>query len=77
MVVKALGQQPLLDLLGGIKALNVKNGKVVVNPDTMQTSVPKLYAGGDCTSKGAEIVNAVAEGKRAARAINSQLEPTP
>ena len=69
MIVKALGQEPLLDLLKAIPGLAIDQGKVTVDPDTGATGVPKLYAGGDCTSKGAEIVNAVQEGKVAAAGI--------
>lgn len=43
-----------------------KKGRVVVNPDTMQTSVAKIYAGGDCINGGKEVVNAVADGRDAA-----------
>jgi dihydropyrimidine dehydrogenase (NAD+) subunit PreT len=38
-----------------------------------RTSVPRLYAGGDCVNGGKEVVNAVADGKAAARAIDADL----
>jgi glutamate synthase (NADPH/NADH) small chain len=38
-----------------------------------RTSLPGLYAGGDCVNGGREVVNAVAEGKAAARAIDADL----
>ncbi len=74
MAVKALGQEPLLDLLGAIPGLAVDRGRVVIDPATGATSVPGLFAGGDCTSKGAEVVNAVQEGKVAARGIDGYLK---
>jgi glutamate synthase (NADPH/NADH) small chain len=40
---------------------------------TMQTSRPGLYAGGDLVNGGATVVQAVADGRRAARAILQQL----
>jgi glutamate synthase (NADPH/NADH) small chain len=46
---------------------------LVVDPDSGVTSVAGLYAGGDCISKGAEVVNAVEEGKIAARGISDFL----
>jgi glutamate synthase (NADPH/NADH) small chain len=70
MIVKALGQEPLLDLVKSLPDLKVQEGKIVVDPATGATSVPGLFAGGDCISKGAEIVNAVQEGKVAAWAMN-------
>jgi hypothetical protein len=38
----------------------------------MQTNISNVFAGGDCTSGGREVVNAVAEGKKAARGIHAQ-----
>ena len=40
----------------------------------MQTSNPRYFAGGDCVSGGQEVVNAVAEGKRAAAGIAQFIE---
>ena len=74
MAVKALGQQPLVELLDAIDGLEVNHGRVVVDPSSGATSVPGLYAGGDCISKGAEVVNAVEEGKIAARGIADLLD---
>lgn len=75
MAVKALGQVALVDFLKEIEGLNLnKKGVIAVDPETFETSVPKLFAGGDCTSGGKEIVNAVQEGKLAARAIDEMLK---
>jgi glutamate synthase (NADPH/NADH) small chain len=74
MAVKALGQQPLVELMDAIDGLRVDRGRVVVEPDSGATSVPGLFAGGDCISKGAEVVNAVEEGKIAARGIADFLD---
>ncbi|MCG8407020.1 MAG: NAD(P)-dependent oxidoreductase [Phycisphaerales bacterium] len=76
MVVKALGQEALLDLLGSVSGLNVERGRVVVDRATGATSVPKLFSGGDCVSKGAEVVDAVQEGKIAAAGIHAMLSAT-
>lgn len=73
MAVKALGQLPLADFISSIHGLRFQRGRLVVDRGTGFTGVPGLYAGGDCISKGAEIVNAVQEGKIAARAIHTEL----
>ena len=73
MVVKALGQAALTDFLGAVPGLKVDHGKVAIDPATSATSVPKLFAGGDCVSKGAEVVDAVQAGKTAARGIHAAL----
>jgi dihydropyrimidine dehydrogenase (NAD+) subunit PreT len=74
MVVKALGQQPVTQILEQIPGVELKAGHVVVNPETYQTGNPKYFAGGDCVNGGKEVVDAVAEGMAAARGIDAWLE---
>jgi glutamate synthase (NADPH/NADH) small chain len=78
-VVKALGQEPLLDLLDALPGLAHDRGRVAVDPATGATSVPKLYAGGDCLRNGGEVVDAVRDGKAAARGIHASFlaDPAP
>jgi glutamate synthase (NADPH/NADH) small chain len=73
MVVKALGQTPILGLVEGTGGVRVERGRLRVDPETGATGVPGLFAGGDCISRGAEIVDAVQEGKTAARGIDRWL----
>jgi len=73
MIVKALGQEPLRELLEALPDLKVDGRKVVVDPHTGATSVPGLFAGGDCLRAGGEIVDAVQDGKIAARGIGTYL----
>jgi len=73
MVVKALGQKRKTDFLSKIPNLELRNGCVVVDPETMQTRNPRYFAGGDCVNGGGEVVDAVADGKRAARGIHDAL----
>jgi glutamate synthase (NADPH/NADH) small chain len=73
MVVMALGQEPLLDLLHAIPGLKVASGKLSTDRSTGATGVPKLFAGGDCIRGGGEIVDAVQDGKIAATGINQLL----
>jgi len=73
MVIKALGQRPVTELLGSTPGIGLKNGRVVVDPRTHQTGNPKYFAGGDCVNGGKEVVDAVAEGMAAARGIDGWL----
>jgi glutamate synthase (NADPH/NADH) small chain len=73
MVVKALGQEPLIDLVSVLPELKCGQGKIVVGPTTGATSIAGLYAGGDCLRNGGEIVDAVQDGKIAARGIHNAL----
>ena len=74
MVVPAIGQSPLFDLLAECYGVRVEHGRVVVDRVTGQTSNPKYFAGGDCVNGGREVVDAVADGKRAAVGIAKVLE---
>ena len=73
MVITAVGQKKL-PFLQTIPNVNLDRGKVAVNSQTMQTSNPKYFAGGDCVNGGGEVVDAVAHGKRAAKGIHATLE---
>lgn len=74
MVVKALGQKRKVDFLQQIPKLELKNGCVQVNSQTMQTANPLYFAGGDCVNGGGEVVDAVAHGKKAALGIHQMLQ---
>jgi dihydropyrimidine dehydrogenase (NAD+) subunit PreT len=74
LVVLATGQKPYSGFFGEIAGLKMQGTCVVVDPTTMRTGNPRYWAGGDCISGGKEVVNAVAEGKLAARSIVAHLE---
>jgi glutamate synthase (NADPH/NADH) small chain len=73
-VIPATGQQPRSELLESLPGVRLDRGRVAVDERTMQTSNPRYFAGGDCVSGGQEVVNAVAEGKRAAAGIAAYIE---
>jgi glutamate synthase (NADPH/NADH) small chain len=72
LVVLAIGQGTHTEFLGGGK-VKLERGRVVVDRVTGQTSNAKYFAGGDCTNGGREVVDAVADGKRAGIGIASWL----
>lgn len=74
IVIPAIGQSPLLDLLAQFHNIRLEKGRVAVDRATGQTSNPKYYAGGDCVNGGREVVDAVADGKRSGIAIARALE---
>jgi len=75
LVLKAVGQEKQAALLRRLfPGLELDaRGRVAHDPATMQTSLPHLFVGGDCANGGREVVNAVAEGKKAARGIHRHL----
>ena len=72
LVLLAIGQAKLGDLVGHLAGVRLDKGRIVVDDDGF-TGRPKVWSGGDCANGGKEVVNAAAEGKRAARAIDRQL----
>ncbi len=73
MVIVAIGQSKLTKLLGSERNFEFSNGRIVTDPLTGRTANPRYFAGGDCANGGREVVDAVAEGKRAGRAIAETL----
>jgi len=74
LIVLGIGQARLRDLIAQFPGVELDaKGRIVVDAATGRTGNPKVFAGGDSTSGGQEVVNAAQEGKRAARTICAQL----
>jgi glutamate synthase (NADPH/NADH) small chain len=69
LVVPAIGQSPITELMRECCKVDVKEGRIVTDRATGQTSNPRYFAGGDCANGGREVVDAVADGKRSALAM--------
>jgi dihydropyrimidine dehydrogenase (NAD+) subunit PreT len=78
LVVLSIGQGTHSSFLSeyGSKDSNVQleRGRILIDRATGQTSYAKFFAGGDCTNGGREVVDAVADGKRAGIGIAAWLE---
>jgi putative selenate reductase len=73
-LVLAISQHPVLDFFGDHAPELTPAGFIAVNPETLETSIPGVYAGGDVADHGpASIVKAAADGKRVAAAIVAAL----
>ena len=75
-LVLALGQDVNLSLLQGVPGLTMKDGVVQVDPATMMTGHPGLFAGGDMVPAERNVTVAVGHGKKAARHIDAWLRGT-
>ena len=73
LIVLAIGQATHTDFLLDGK-VQLERGRIVIDRVTGQTSNAKYFAGGDCTNGGREVVDAVADGKRAGIGIVTWLE---
>ncbi len=71
MVIKAAGQMPFKNL---IEEFNIQNLKGKIEIKNSFTSLPGVFAGGDCVNGGKEVVDAVQAGKNGAAAILNYLE---
>ncbi|MFQ5655298.1 MAG: FAD-dependent oxidoreductase [Planctomycetota bacterium] len=74
LVLLAIGQARLGDLVSLFVGVEMNDrGHIVADPATGATGNARVYAGGDARNGGKEVVNAVAEGQLAARAIDAML----
>ncbi|MDE6870129.1 MAG: FAD-dependent oxidoreductase, partial [Clostridia bacterium] len=51
-----------------------KKGTIVVDEDTMQTSIDGIYSGGDAVTGAATVILAMGAGRKAAKAIIEKLK---
>ena len=72
-LILALGQDVDLSLLDDVPGLTLKDGVVQVDPATMMTGHPGLFAGGDMVPAERNVTVAIGHGKKAARHIDAWL----
>ncbi|MFQ5843669.1 MAG: FAD-dependent oxidoreductase, partial [Planctomycetota bacterium] len=73
-IILAVGQAVDRIALASIRDLALHpGGTVVVDPQTLETSVPGVYAGGDVAFGPRNVIEAVADGRKAATAIHNRL----
>ena len=73
VVFTAIGQKLTPEILGPAAAIELKDGRIVVDVER-RTSLPGVWAGGDCIHGGQDLtVAAVEDGKRAAHSIDAAL----
>ena len=76
MVLSAIGQILIADRLGNTESIEIAGGRIVVDAER-RTSVPGIWAGGDCVVDGEDLtVVAVEDGKQAALSIDRSLACT-
>ncbi|MDR3127308.1 MAG: NADPH-dependent glutamate synthase [Tannerellaceae bacterium] len=74
MVVVSVGVSPNPLIAKSFEGLAVgPRGTLTVHPDTLLSSLPEVYAGGDIVRGGATVILAMGDGRRAAAAMHSQL----
>jgi len=71
-VIFAIGQDPDLGFLDGELQITSRR-TIAVDPETLATGKPGVFAGGDVVTGTAFVVDAIAAGQRAARSIDRHL----
>jgi len=72
-VIVTVGQEPDLGFLAGDGIAQTRWGTLKVDPNTLATNVPGVFAGGDCVTGPGMVIDAIAAGRRAAVAIEKYL----
>ncbi|MGI9101451.1 MAG: FAD-dependent oxidoreductase [Terriglobales bacterium] len=73
-IIMAIGQAPKLDFLRPDDGVQISpRGLIAVNRETLMTTAPGVFAGGDCVFGPRLIIDSVGDGKRAAIAIDEYL----
>jgi len=73
-VIAAIGQNVDRSFAAGLGALDfTKQGNVKANADTLETSVKGVFAGGDVVTGPSTVIEAIAQGKKAAAAVAAFL----
>ncbi|NOX87081.1 MAG: NADPH-dependent glutamate synthase [Chlorobi bacterium] len=74
-VVVSVGVSPNPLIPKALKNLKVTDwGTIVVDPDTMQSSVPEIFAGGDIVRGGATVILAMGDGRKAAAGMHKYIQ---
>lgn len=74
LVIVSVGVSPNPLIPNAIKELEVsRRGTIVVNEDTLQSTVSDIYAGGDIVRGGATVILAMGDGRHAAAAMHERL----
>jgi NADPH-dependent glutamate synthase beta subunit-like oxidoreductase len=73
-VLVAVGQQTALGFLDGVGEINLTGtGNIQTEPDSLRVSSEGVFAGGEVVSGPASVVEAIADGRRAAAEIDCYL----
>ena len=76
LVIVSVGVSPNPLIPSAIEGLDIsKRGTICVDDETMQSSIPTIYAGGDIVRGGATVILAMGDGRRAAKAMARALCP--
>jgi formate dehydrogenase beta subunit len=75
MVICAIGQSPELPVVKGKQKLDATSwGTITADPVTSMTSIEGVFAGGDCVTGPATLIEALNAGNKVARSIDAYFQ---
>jgi len=75
-VMIAIGQRGEMDFSEEEKMIRSRQGEILADSVTLQTSIPGVFAGGDAVYGPKTVIEAIASGKQAAESIDRYLKPS-
>jgi formate dehydrogenase beta subunit len=72
-IIMAIGQTGDFSFLRPEDRIEARGGRIVIDPDTLATTAPGVWAGGDAAFGPRIAINAIADGKLAARSIDEHF----
>lgn len=79
-IIAAIGQSPDLSFVASASKngeLAVSKGTLVIDPDTLETNIRGVFAGGDAASGPRTVIEAIAAGRKAADSMHAFLTGRP
>jgi formate dehydrogenase beta subunit len=72
-VIIAIGQTGDFSFLRREDGIETRGGRILIDPDTLATTAPGVWAGGDAAFGPRIAINAIADGKKGARSIDEHF----
>jgi len=72
-VIVAIGQTGDFSFLEETDGVSTRGGRIIIDPDTLATTAPGIFSGGDAAFGPRIAIQAVANGKKAAKSIDTFL----
>ena len=74
-LIQAISEQPDISCLGEKHEFNITGwNTLVVDPETLSTNIPGIFAGGDAIRGPSSVIEAMADGKKVAEAIDKYIK---
>jgi NADPH-dependent glutamate synthase beta subunit-like oxidoreductase/formate hydrogenlyase subunit 6/NADH:ubiquinone oxidoreductase subunit I len=76
-VIVSIGQTGDFSFLSPADGIETRGGRILIDPDTLATTAPDVFTGGDAAFGPRIAINAIADGRKAARSIDAFLRGGP